>query len=299
MLVALVAIPLALLARWESRTALTVTCTTAAMTPRACTEERLQKGVAKRCQEETRPHRCFAHDASTGEVRAMPCDEAQRVLEDLLGSDGPTGFATRPFVNAQSFVGPLERKPVPSQFVSIGSMGTAAFPHLPDRSASDEATARAWPKVERDRDGSVTRASARSLLAACAAAPPAERDVRTVALAMFPRDARGSVAAFLGALVALAWVLARRTRVDVDPDGQEVRITEHIGPFAKRGLVLPASAVVDVVLSTGASGPLLGRRVELVLGDGSRVPLLGAFVALAGGAHERAIRRLRAALAVR
>lgn len=300
LLIVLLTIPLALLARRDGRVADSVTCHNAPSSPQVCwkaTDASGRKGPMQCREEAGQPGRCYA--TVEGVVAPIACDAAHAKLDELLGEHAAVPALERPFVNAMTALAPIEARPVPHASVTSDLGRAAYFPPRSTRSDSDASLAASWPKPEREWDGSVRPESARALLEACMVAPPGELAVRTVSIATFARDRRGSVAVVVGALVALGLLLARRARVDVEPRVSEVRVTEHVGPFAKRTLVVPCAAVADVVVATGAAGPLVARRVELVMQDGSRLPLLARFAPLSAGAHERVAARLRSALGLR
>jgi hypothetical protein len=273
LLVVLVTLPLGFVARRQLPGAQhTVTCTTAP-----------SNGT----------YPCMAWDRATGDVRRVPCEDAQQLLDDQLELGG---LLTPRVITVVSTVSPVESQAVPASGVFVEGANVAVLSRVPRSSASDAKVAADWNKIKRPADGTITPASARALLALCAAAPRAEAEHRTVALMIVPRDDRGAAGVLLVGLILLAFLLARSAVVEIDPNAAELRVRERFGPFTRRAIVVRPSDVADILVTQGAKGPLLGRRVELVLRDGSRVPLVSTYTALSTRSHDRVVSALRSAV---
>jgi hypothetical protein len=239
--------------------------------------------------------RCTAWDRTTGDVRRMPCEDAQQSLDDQIDH---AGVLSTPAITVVSTVSPVESTPIPAPNVYVGGLNTAIFPRVPRSSANDAKVAAEWNKIDRPADGTITSDSARALLAVCATAPPAEAEHRTVALMIVPRDDRGAalVLAVGVLLILLRFLFARSTVIEVDPNTSTIRLSERFGPFPRAPISVRLSDVIDVVIAHGAKGPLVGQRVELVLMDGSRMPLVSSYAPLSTSAHERTARALKSSL---
>lgn len=240
---------------------------------------------------------CTAWDRRTGDVREVPCTSTIALLAEA--TEG-AGLLSRPTITAVSTVSPVESVPIPVTNVIIGGLYAAAFSRVPSASARDAEVAASWNAVKRDDDGTVSPGAARELLAICAGAPPAEKEYRSIALLIVPRDDRAAAGVLLLGLALTLWLLLRSSAVvTVDPVAAELVITERRGPFASPPVRVGVGDVADVVVTHGALGPFAGRRVEVLLRNGDRVPLVSTFGPIASGPHERTLTTLRRALGLR
>jgi len=237
--------------------------------------------------------RCTAWDRVRGDVRRLPCGEAQAILDAELSR---ADLLSQPIITVVSTVSQVQNAPIPTVGNFIGGLRTAVFPRAVSSSASDARVAAAWDAIDRPADGTLPQASARALLAVCAKAPAAEAEHRTVALMLVPRDDRAAAALLLLGLLAFGLLASRGAAVAIDPESGEARITERLGPFTTRSVRLALGQIAAVAISTRARGLFAGRCVELVLLDGSRVPLLSAHAPSGLGPHEQAARALREGL---
>ena len=228
--------------------------------------------------------RCTAWDRSTGDVRRVPCRVAEQALEGELAG---LGLFRGPALTVVSTVTPVESRPIPATGNFISGHRTAMFSNVPRSSTTDAATAARWNAIERPADGTISPEGARALLGVCASAPPAETEHRTVALMIVPRDDRAPALVLLAGLLLLVLLAARGSVVTIDPTAAELGVADKLGPLALRPVKVRLADVLDVIVTTSASGPFLGQRVELVLVDGSRIPLASSHSPFATRAHER------------
>jgi hypothetical protein len=206
---------------------------------------------------------CSAHDAR--DIRTwtkLPCGAAPAALEALLESRGP-------------FSRPL---------VYVVEIGADSGPR-PGLSSAIDPTA------------GVDGATARALLLGCVEAPASAATPRTVQVMALDRDYLPSVV-LLSCVLLVAAVLGlrRRVLVELDPAHRFAVVVERGFLRERRTTMVALDDIADVVVATGASGILGGRRVELVRRDGARVPLTDAYIPLTFHAHDQAARRLHAYL---
>ena len=238
-------------------------------------------------------HRCTAWDRGSGYVRRVPCGAAQEAFDNEVAEGG---LFTSPTIMAVSMVSPVESRPIPATGNFIAGHRTAMFSNVPKSSASDADVAAQWDAIPRPADGTMTVSDARALLAVCANAPQAQAESRSLALMIVPRDDRAAALVLLVGLVLLGLTFLRGSVVEVDPHASELRIADKLGPLSLRPVTVRLADVLDVVVSTGTSGPFVSQRVEIVLVDGSRIPLVASRSPFSTLAHQRAAIELKRGL---
>jgi hypothetical protein len=141
---------------------------------------------------------------------------------------------------------------------------------------------------------------ARELIDACVGSSATIDVPRTLEVRVFDCDYTPSVLA-LGALLFITALAAVRRRVNVEIDlaSGRVAVVERGFFLVRRAVRFPADAMTDVGVRLGASGVLVGRRVEIVCVDGRSVPLSESYTPLTAGAHVRAARKIKAFLSAR
>jgi hypothetical protein len=271
-----IGLPLAWLARRESRAASTVTCSTVAATEYAAP--------------------CLVHDARTfGPQERIACQDTPAALESFLDTRNPF---SRPFVTGTVVdLPPLGAGVVAASRTTGADENGHAYPFaLYKKPLASSAPPPQFTAVATDSAGGISAEDARIVLASCVAQAGTTGPGRTIALAVFERDYRLS-ALLLGAslLLAMVWMAGRRVRVSADAAGM-IDIVEHGLVLTRRHASVAVCEVQRVVVASGASGPLHGSRVEIVRRDGASVPLSDAFAPLTSRAHTRAAARLLAVL---
>jgi len=145
-----------------------------------------------------------------------------------------------------------------------------------------------------NRSGELDLATARELLLECAEGPARIGTPSSLQVMILDRNYEGS--ALVVALFVVVALLAsgrRRVTLGFDASSGLLLVVERGFLRERHTLLIVASEVSDVVVTTGAAGILTGRRVELVFLDGRRAPLAESYIPLTFSVHEQIARRLR------
>jgi hypothetical protein len=206
------------------------------------------------------PRICTVREAgSLGAPAQVACALLPTDLDRILGPQSPL---SRPLIHATEPVPP----PITPQ------RDGACVADEPPRSPSSV------PGGTHVVDVDTARRLVRQYAGASRLAPGAR------SIAVFERDYARSALVLLAAF-GLALVSMFRRRATVTTDGTTLAIVERGFFRARRTAVVPISDVDVVTIAVGASGPLVGRRVELACRSGERIPVVEAFTSFGARAH--------------